>query len=291
MTKREIKKILDDHKHYLAQNCDGWENMRANLRNADLRGADLSNADLYGADLYGACMSDANLSNADLRNADLRDANLSNACLINVELNNAKLCNAFLSGSNLSHANLYGANLSHACLRHTNLRDACLSNANLSNACFYGADLSDACLRNADLHNADLSKTNLSDTNLSIANLNGVKYNEKTSFFALVCPEEGDFIAWKKVDNVIIKMRVPAEAKRSSATTRKCRCEYAEVLALQNLDGTDYNYNKVVNYNFGRETIHKVGEIVHPDSWDDNRWNECSNGIHFFMTRDEAVRY
>lgn len=296
MTKREIKKILDDHKHYLAQNCDGWENMRANLRNADLRGADLrgadlSNADLYGADLRHACMCDANLSNANLYGADLSDANLSNACLSDACISNAKLCHAFLSGSNLKRACLYGADLSNACLRHVCLRNTELNKTNLSRACLYGSDLSNADLSYADLSYAAIGNTNLTNVHFSTTNLNGVKYDEKTSFFALVCPEEGDFIAWKKVDNVIIKMRVPSEAKRSSATTRKCRCEYAEVLELQNLDGTPYKEDKIVNYNFAKETIYKVGEIVRPDSWDDNRWNECSNGIHFFITRDEAVRY
>ena len=62
------------------------------------------------------------------------------------------------------------------------------------------------------------------------------------------------------------------------------------MLELQNLDGTTYKDDKVVNNNYVK-TIYKVGEIVHSDSWDDNRWNECSHGIHFFITRDEAVRY
>ena len=200
MTQEELNKVLEAHKHYLAQDCEGWENMRADLRYANLSDANLSDADLSGADL-----SVANLSGADLRSANLRSADLSGA-------------------------------------------------------------------------------------NLRSANLSEVKHNERTSFFALVCPEEGDFIAWKKVGEVIVKLRIPAEAKRSSATTRKCRCEYAEVLELQNLDGTPYHCDEVVNTNF-IETIYKVGEIVRPDSWDDNRWNECSNGIHFFITRDEAVRY
>lgn len=38
-------------------------------------------------------------------------------------------------------------------------------------------------------------------------------------------------------------------------------------------------------------TQYHVGEIVRVDNFDDNRWRECSTGIHFFMTRDEAVRY
>ena len=137
---------------------------------------------------------------------------------------------------------------------------------------------------------ANLSGADLSDAYLSGADLSGAKYNERTAFFAWVCPEEGDFIAWKKVGDAIIKLRIPSEAKRSSATTRKCRCEFAEVLELQSLDGTPYNDDKVVNNDYV-ETIYKVGEIVHSDSWDNDRWNECSHGIHFFITRDEAVRY
>ena len=156
--------------------------------------------------------------------------------------------------------------------------------------CLRGADLCGADLRNADLRGADLCGAYLSGADLWHADIRGVKYNERTSFFALACPEEGDFIAWKKVGDAIIKLRIPSEAKRSSATTRKCRCEFAEVLELQNLDGTPYNDDKVINNNYVK-TIYKVGEIVHSDSWDNDRWNECSHGIHFFITRDEAVRY
>ena len=230
MTQEELNKILEAHNHYLAQDCEGWENMRANLSGADLSCANLSGANLGGANLRGA-----------------------------------DLGGAYLGGAYLGGANLGGADL-------------------------WRADLSGANLRGADLRRADLRGANLGGANLGDADLRGAQYNEKTSFLALVCPEEGDFIAWKRVNNIIVKLSIPAEAKRSSATTRKCRCEYAKVLELQNLDGTPYKDDKVVNDNYV-ETIYKVGEIVHPDSWDDNRWNECSHGIHFFITRDEAVRF
>ena len=255
MTQEELKKALEAHNHYLAQDCEGWENMRADLSDADLSGAYLSGANLRSAYLRSANLSGASLSGADLRSADLSGANLRSA---------------YLSGADLSGADLSGASLSGAYLSGANLRSA--------------------DLRSADLSGADLSGANLSGASLSGAYLSGAKYNERTAFLALACPEEGDFIAWKKVGDAIIKLRIPAEAKRSSATSRKCRCEFAEVLELQNLDGTTYKDDKVVNDNYVG-TIYKVGEIVHPDSWDDNRWNECSHGIHFFMTRDEAVRY
>ena len=235
MTQEELNKILEAHNHYLAQDCEGWKNMRADLSNANLSNVNLRGADLSFADLSYATLSDADLGGADLSGAYLGDADLSDA-----DLSEANLSGATLGKADLSGARLYGTILVH--------------------------------------------------TDLSGAKLDKIKYNENTTFFALVCPEEGDFIAWKRVNNIIVKLSIPAEAKRSSATTRKCRCEYAKVLELQNLDGTPYNGDKVVNKRYV-ETIYKVGEIVHPDSWDDNRWNECSHGIHFFITRDEAVRY
>ena len=270
MTQEELNKVLEAHKHYLAQDCQGWENMKANLREAYLTGAYLGGAYLGEADLGGA-----NLGGANLIGANLIEANLIGADLRRADLEGAYLGEANLRGANLGGANLIGANLIGADLREADL---------------IGADLRGADLGGAYLGEANLREANLGGANLGGANLGGVKYDVTTAFFALTCPEEGVFVAWKKVSRVIVKLRVPAEARRSSATTRKCRCEYAEVLALQNIDGTPYEKDEVVNYNYST-TIYKVGEIVRPDSWDEDRWNECSHGIHFFITRDEAVRY
>ena len=290
MTQEELNKILEAHNHYLAQDCEGWKEMRADLRSADLRSADLRSADLRSADISGAYLGGAylrgaNLWRANLSCADLSGADLGGAYLSGADLSGADLGGAYLSGADLGDADLSGANLWRA-----DLRSADLSGADLRSAYLSGANLGGADLRSADLRSADLRDAYLGGAYLWRADFGGAQYNERTSFLAFVCPEEGDFIAWKRVGEVIVKLRIPSEAKRSSATTRKCRCEYAEVLELQNLDGTPYKDDKVVNDNYV-ETIYKVGEIVHSDSWDDNRWNECSHGIHFFMTRDEAVRY
>ena len=39
------------------------------------------------------------------------------------------------------------------------------------------------------------------------------------------------------------------------------------------------------------EASYRVGETVTPDSWDEDRWEECASGIHFFITPEEAVDY
>lgn len=168
MTNEELKKILENHLHWLNEDCEGWENMCADLSYADLR-------------------------NAILRNADLSDADLRNA-----------------------------------------------------RGCYQ------------------------------------------------CCPCEGEFIAWKKARDryrkVIVKLLIPAEAKRSSATTEKCRADKAIVLEIQDMDG-----NKIDTVAYSRHDNsfkYVVGETVTPkEPFCEDRWQECASGIHFFVDRRAAVEY
>ena len=209
---------------------------------------------LYGADLHGV-----NLHDVDLRYANLRDANLRDACLG---------C-ACLYGADLSGAVLSGADLSGAVLSGADLRDAVLS----------GADLRDANLRDVDLHRAY-------DVQLSIA---------KTS----ILPDEGDIIGWKKAwtDNetpltpVIVKLLIPSDALRSNATGRKCRASTARVLDLQDKQGNSLPSDTTAYSSYDADFTYKKGETIHVEDFDTNRWNECAPGIHFFITRIEAVEY
>ena len=181
---------------------------------------------------------------------------------------------ADLSGADLSRANLSGANLYGA-----NLYGANLSGANLSRADLYGADLSRADLYGANLSGADLSRTYLYGANLSGA------------ISPLSCPDTGAFIGWKKAqDDAIVKLQITDDAKRSSSTGRKCRCSKAVVLRIENLDGTPHPDIQVSSQR-DSSFIYRVGETVEVPDFDENRWNECSTGIHFFITRQEAVYY
>ena len=181
----------------------------------------------------------------------------------------ADLSNADLSGADLRYANLRYANLSNADLRYTNLSNADLSGVNLSNT----------NLSNANLNNADLNSTNLKD----------IKTNIYTIGYNLACPEEGSFIGYKKANGCIVKLLILEDAKRSSATTAKCRCDKAKVLDIENIE-TGKKVNEV-NSNYDINFIYKVGEIVHVDNFDNNRWNECSTGIHFFINKENAINY
>ena len=175
-------------------------------------------------------------------------------------------------------------------LRYANLRYANLSVADLSDADLRYANLSGADLRGADLRGADLRGANLSGADLRGADLRGAKYNQTTSFLALQCPEKGSFIAYKKCrDGLIVELEISEDAKRSSATTRKCRASKARVINITNIDNTE-TFDEAISQQ-DSSFVYKIGETVEIEDFDMDRWNECSSGIHFFITRQEAVNY
>ena len=192
MTREELSTILENHKHWINEDCEGWENMKANLRGVDLRDADLGGADLRGANLCGADLHGADLCGADLRGANLRGANL--------------------------------------------------------------------------------------------------RGTKNLPFIPYVCPDTGSFIGYKKASNMIIKLEITEDAKRTSATSRKCRCNKAKILGIY-----DYNHNlledKEVASDRDKDFIYRVGEVAEVKDFDEDRWNECSTGIHFFINFQEAVKY
>ena len=185
-----------------------------------------------------------------------------------------------------------GVSLKCAYLKNTDLRKADLSCADLCGANLEGAelrfaDLGDAFLSGADLRGANLSGAYLYGADLTYADLRDAK--NVPDNIPMVCPKEGSFVGWKKVKNKLVKLEIPEDAKRSSATTNKCRCSKAKVLEITNLDGSN-PIDEVTNFNYST-TTYRVGEMVYPDSFDDDRWNECSNGIHFFMDKQDAIYY
>ena len=52
MTQEELDKIVEQHQHWLKEDCEGWKDMRANLTRAYLTRAYLTRANLAGADKF-----------------------------------------------------------------------------------------------------------------------------------------------------------------------------------------------------------------------------------------------
>ena len=207
-----------------------------------------------------ANLRSADLSGADLSGADLRSANLSGA-----DLRSANLSGANLRSADLRSADLYGANLRSADLSGANLRSANLRSADLRSADLYGADLSGA------------------------KNLDQSYWNIATAFYALQCPESGAYTAYKKASGRIVELLIPADAKRSSATSRKCRASKAVVVSITDINGNPCENQ--VRSDHDSSFIYTVGETVEVADFDEDRWNECSTGIHHYITRMEAVKH
>ena len=192
--------------------------------------------------------------------------------------------------ANLSGANLSGANLSGADLSGANLSGADLSWANLSGADLSGANLSGANLSRANLSGADLSGANLYRANLSGADhIDGAIANLYTAFYPLQCPETGTYTAYKKAQGLIVELEIPADALRSSATSRKCRASKAKVISITDKDGNPAG--EQVSSDYDKNFVYIVGETVEVENFDQNRWNECAPGIHHYITRWEAVNH
>ena len=179
-----------------------------------------------------------------------------------------------------------GAYLSDAYLRGANLSDAYLRGADLRGAYLRGANLSDAYLRGAYLRGADLRGADLSGADLRGAYFRGAYLKKIEPLFRIV-PEEGSFIAWKKcVGEHLVKIEIPSEAKRHNYLGgRKCRAEFVKVLDIRNSKGHKV---KKCHGKHDLKTIYEIGKIVRPDSYDPDPLTECSNGIHFFLTKQEA---
>ena len=79
---------------------------------------------------------------------------------------------------------------------------------------------------------------------------------------------------------MLVKLLIPENAKRSHGCERKCRAEFAEVL---DVIGAEVG----ISIHDGK-TEYRKGQMVYPDGWDEDRWNTCGQGIHFYLTRLEA---
>ena len=196
----------------------------------------------------------------------------------------------WLQGEGGQRASLEEANLRGASLEEADLRGASLEEADLRGADLWGADLEGANLRGADLWGADLEGADLWGADLEGANLEGANLPH----FQIV-PGEGDFIAWKAAANVILKLRIPEDAQRTSSLVgRKCRASHVRVLEAY-APGSDEPLSSPGPYpgwwRGGERMRYTVDQITRADRFDLDIRVECTHGIHFFMTREEAEQW
>lgn len=118
-----------------------------------------------------------------------------------------------------------------------------------------------------------------------------------------IVPETGSFIGYKKALScitpgkyfpVIVKLEIQEDSLRSSACGRKCRASKVKVLDIYDIKDKNIKYE--IAYSkfdlYSENSLkYKIGKIVEPNSFEEDRWVECAPGIHFFITEEEAINY
>ena len=277
---KTLEQLLHEHAEGL-YDADPIRPIWADLINADLSYADLKGVDLSRASLHGINLKNANLTNANLDNVDLSCANLENS-----DLSYANLCNANLTKANLNWTSLWSANMEYANLNFSNLKNADLRHANLKDA-----DLKNAYLKNADLRHTNLKGAEFNYSNLANVFLDGAKGNLIEYQKGKILTE--DIIGYKVCDKdvwgaelpknkVIVTLKIPRGAIVFSINGYKCRTNRAKVIAIE---GTDRAYSTFNNMSY------YVGDEFNIYNFNCQYNIECGEGIHFFMTREDALKY
>lgn len=203
---------------------------------------------------------DMDLSGMDLSNLDFTLSSFQNTVLDTVDFENSSVENALFDGCSIKGANF--------------------KNAKMVTASFRYCDMQECNIEGADLYGAVLE----------FAKLDGIRSDENTKWFRLRCPEEGAFLGYKKcVNDRMVQLLIPADAKRTSATLPSCRCSKAKVLTIKSFDFQE-NFDEawsLVDENF----VYKRGQWVEVKNFNEDRWQDSTTGIHFWMTRKEAENY
>ena len=211
----------------------------------------------------------------DLQNKEFSDMDLSGWDLSNIDFSMSTFHRVVFDGADMTKCNV-----SHVLFENCSLRGASLRFAKLE--C--------ALLRYADMRECNIEGANLHCAVLEYAKLDGIISNEETKWFRLHCPEKGAFLGYKKCFNGrLVQLLIPADAKRTSATMNSCRCNKAKVLTIKSFDYKE-NYTEawsLVDENF----VYRVGEWVEVKDFNEDRWMDSTTGIHFWLTREEAMNY
>lgn len=221
------------------------------LRGWNFKGENLTSANFKGADLEGACFIDAILVSTNFEGANLKNTDFS--------------C-----------ANAWGANFNE-----TNCQNSLFLSANLTEASFEGAYLDCASFVQANLTEASLEDAQ---------NIDLAEFDNTVGIYP-VCPTHGSFTGWTIVENeeqeFIAMLSIPAYARRNSGTTRKCRADTAVVVDIQSLEG-EHVAALVTKLKY-RNIKFTVGESVHDNHFETDRFKVSSTDLYFWISKEEAL--
>lgn len=212
-----------------------------------------------------------------------------------LSLREAVFADMDLSGYDLSGINFTLSSFRNVCLDGVNFARAVIENVlldgcSMKGADFRNADMKTASMRYCDMTNCDIRGASLYGAVLEHAVLQGIVSDENTRWFRMHCPEKGAILGYKKcVNDRLVQLLIPADARRTSATLPSCRCSKAKVLTIKSFDSSEEFEEawSLVDENF----VYRRGEWVEVKDFNEDRWMDSTTGIHFWMSREEAIAY
>ncbi len=262
ITQEKFNKMIEDHKSWLGLNRTGrFDVSHETLEDAVICDCDLSKALFIGCVFIGCTFI---------------NCTLNDACCMGTMFNTTVFNNCSM--------------------KNIDFRKTIINSCQFTDCEINRSDFFSSYIRSTEIHDCDFTGCDFSETTFWNMYSN---CQDMMPFVPLKCPETGSFIGYKKalVDMnldgeytwVIVKLRIPEDAKRTSGFSRKCRCSKAEVLEITKPNGEHVNrpafsiYNHVFTY--------KVGDIITEEKFCEDRYCECAKGIHLFITRKEAENY
>lgn len=257
------------------------------MRSANLSGIGCRQVDFGGARLTQAIMSKGHFTGSRFVEAELILTDMTRSTFEACDFHSAdmQLCVCI-------SVQFHTVDFRYAILNDARFFDSSIQYCNMSfskvvHADFYRATIGNTIMTGANLRDASFQKAIIMDTNMDDAN---------ELYVPTVCPKEGSFIGWKKAitrdgEYVILKLEIPEDALRSSGTGRKCRTNKVKVLEIQKLESEIKTRYKVAYSMFDNRFKYEVGKTVEVPEFCKARFLECAPGLHFFMEREEAVKF
>lgn len=279
MSQKELDNIITKHEKWLSGDPDG--------ERAVLSGYMFDRLDLSSRNLRHSRIIHCYFRMCDITKSSLQDSDLTESAFKFCDLSYAKMgmCSMYkivAKVSDFNHCELDKSDMSFGIFAGCSLVDSSIRNCNLSHTGFFDCSIN-LC---------DFGHSDMSGCKFQSCDIVNICVSDVVNFphIPMTCPEKGSFTAWKKAGDYIVKLQIPEDARRSSATGRKCRCDKALVVAIEDIYSTQSDVKEVTS-DYDKKFVYRVGETVTEPAFYDNRFRECASGIHFFMTRQEAVEY
>lgn len=244
---------------------------------------DLQYVNLAGQDLqecvFECCrLTGANFAGANLQGASFLDCTASRATFMDANMQGSRIDSTMLTDER-DELGLPG-------FSYCNFSNVHLGSAKLDRAVMTSCDMRDSYLYRAAFGTADILNR------FSCANLAGVVWIPKAVAAAVPKLPDGKITGWKRcADGRIVELEIPKTAQRSAGLSRKIRASFAITRSILSPKFKYCQTARSQRDTRGNDCAYRVGYQTVADTWDPNPWSVCTHGIHFFLTRDEAVAY